>query len=280
MFCCNNPALNTSLPRCVDVNRRTTPTNPPSNPGFNSPISTIGNGCPSERNQTIPRNPRIGAVRCCTMSGDRCVTPGKGNPDECNKEATLQQAESKCTELGMRLCTSNELSDGKCCGTGCRFDLELTWQKHNSQPSPIAAQQVASPPDCPVSEANYQVIQGGCYYLESNSYQNFEGAKLACNNRFNGQGKLFEPRDATLNLAVSNKARTAFHGNAYWIGIAKSGNTFNYVTGGDLTISLWNHQQPNSYYQNRCVEVQSTYAGERWNNINCNSPKNFICEKN
>ena len=84
----------------------------------------MGNGCPNVQMQTIPSRPQLAAVRCCSMAGDNCVTP-----DECFKNATFDQAQEKCAAIGRRLCTPAELNDNRCCGTGCEFDVELTWQK-------------------------------------------------------------------------------------------------------------------------------------------------------
>ena len=91
----------------------------------------MGNGCPNIRMQTIPSGPQLAAVRCCSMAGDNCVTPGETTPGKCFKNGTLDQAQEKCAAIGRRLCTPAELNDNRCCGTGCMFDLELTWQKRN-----------------------------------------------------------------------------------------------------------------------------------------------------
>ena len=108
----------------------------------------------------------------------------------------------------------------------------------------------------------------------------FEDAKSNCSSHFNGQGRLFEPREANLDLAVSNKAKTVFSANAYWIGITKSENTFQYANRDALTLDRWDFGQPdNSYSSNRCVEVQSTDIGEVWNNVDCNKPNKAVCEK-
>ena len=36
-------------------------------------------------------------------------------------------AEAECVELGMRLCTKDELLSNMCCGTGGQCDSKLVW---------------------------------------------------------------------------------------------------------------------------------------------------------
>jgi hypothetical protein len=60
------------------------------------------------------------AVRCCSKDGTSC----ESNP--CNI-LTFSKAKEKCDEIGMRLCTEEELASGICCGSGCGFDKKLVW---------------------------------------------------------------------------------------------------------------------------------------------------------
>ena len=62
------------------------------------------------------------AVRCCSMTGDTCISPG--NPESC-LTTTYDEAQTKCEGEGRRLCTLMEYL--KCCGSGCNFDVELAW---------------------------------------------------------------------------------------------------------------------------------------------------------
>ena len=41
---------------------------------------------------------------------------------------TFALAQAKCSEVGRRICTADELKNNKCCMTGCFFDDKLTWQ--------------------------------------------------------------------------------------------------------------------------------------------------------
>ena len=68
------------------------------------------------------------AVRCC--SNDDCgtcksVCPGHVAPPL--EFTTFSEAQQKCSDLGMRLCTKKELASKICCGTGCGIDSKYVW---------------------------------------------------------------------------------------------------------------------------------------------------------
>ena len=90
-------------------------------------------GCPKENyGQTLTLIPQEAAVRCCSLSGINCITPGGHNAEHygrCLETATFHEAEEKCASINMRLCTLDELESNLCCGTGCYFDLKPTWHK-------------------------------------------------------------------------------------------------------------------------------------------------------
>ena len=79
-------------------------------------------------------------VRCCSdrrfdFSKMRDECPGvwagsRGGPDmECNKHATLAEAEAHCAVHGpdVRLCTCDEISRQCAKSTGCNLNKELVW---------------------------------------------------------------------------------------------------------------------------------------------------------
>jgi len=90
-------------------------------------------GCPKENNnQFVTSSPHIAAVRCCSLSGINCITPGGHEAEHhgrCLNNSTFDDAEKKCAAIDMRLCTSDELRNNLCCGSGCNFDKKPTWQK-------------------------------------------------------------------------------------------------------------------------------------------------------
>ena len=61
-------------------------------------------------------------MRCCSLDGGSC----KSYTPDCSS-LTFLEAQQKCINFGMRLCSEQELSSNICCGTGCWFSLELVW---------------------------------------------------------------------------------------------------------------------------------------------------------
>jgi len=59
-------------------------------------------------------------VACCDDSGT-------GSRPDCLSGVTFDQANAKCQSEGLRLCTRNEIEEGKARGTGCNFDAYLQW---------------------------------------------------------------------------------------------------------------------------------------------------------
>merc|ERR1719367_1901056 len=88
----------------------------------------LADGCPkggrSPRSKEMSSKSKMlakGAVRCCSKNGKTCVTP-----KPCMK-TTLARAQARCAKMGRRICTAEELTKNKCCGTGCGYDSNLTW---------------------------------------------------------------------------------------------------------------------------------------------------------
>ena len=88
----------------------------------------LASGCPSDANaiqntqDIISTTTQTGFVRCCSKIGGSC----KSEIPDCSK-LTFSNAEQKCSESGMRLCTKEELASNICCKTGCNYDRELVW---------------------------------------------------------------------------------------------------------------------------------------------------------
>ena len=91
---------------------------------------TRRNSCPGEGDGLVFKNRY--AVRCCSMDGAQCITP-----TGCWKTQFLKVAWEECSDLGMRLCTPNEMGQGICCQTGCglNFENSLNWQSQYNQVS-------------------------------------------------------------------------------------------------------------------------------------------------
>ena len=67
----------------------------------------------------------VSPVSCCNEDGgcQRKSSSGVCFP----YNATFAEAEDLCMSIGRRLCRSDEINSGNCCGTGCKFDKQYTW---------------------------------------------------------------------------------------------------------------------------------------------------------
>ena len=94
---------------------------------FSAAFGGLASGCPRfsgwHDSTDIFSTTQRGAVRCCSFDGGSCTS--KLNT-HC-LTLTFSIAEWKCSKLGMRLCTEEELASNICCYTGCGFDKELVW---------------------------------------------------------------------------------------------------------------------------------------------------------
>ena len=61
-------------------------------------------------------------------------------------------------------------------------------------------------------------ISKKCYYFETKAL-NYTAAADNCKGKFNGQGRLFEPRDVNTNDAVVAIAQSFYPNEDFWLGI-------------------------------------------------------------
>ena len=71
----------------------------------------VGNAC-NETGSFKPKSSK-NSVRCCTFDGRQCEIP---NNRLCSKSMIYDDAEVECDNLGLRLCSKDELKT-KCCST-------------------------------------------------------------------------------------------------------------------------------------------------------------------
>lgn len=64
----------------------------------------------------------VGGLRCCNLEG----SDGESFCETNCQLFTFSEAEEKCQERGMRLCTEEEALNGVVKGTGCEFPLLIT----------------------------------------------------------------------------------------------------------------------------------------------------------
>ena len=92
-------------------------------------------------------------VRCCSNDGTTCDTVSN-----CRRRSDLvayADAENKCIDNGMRLCTKDELLSDICCGTGGNCDSAAVWTSTpNELPDGWEALETSDGTDVYVNSAN------------------------------------------------------------------------------------------------------------------------------
>ena len=147
--------------------------------------------------------------------------------------------------------------------------------------------------NCPVSNPNYKIISGSCYYFENNSSLNYADAQLNCQDKFgNFVGGLFEPRLASTNQLVYAEAinfcilnHQSANEDDFWLGINNLANQGQYVYASDgqaVVDGMWKSGQPNYPYSERCVgyfDLTSQYdSNAGWYDRPCDDNKFSICQ--
>ena len=62
--------------------------------------------------------------------------------------------------------------------------------------------------NCPVNKQGYEWIDRNCYFFES-ANMTYSAATANCNFKFNGAGRLFEPKTARTSTLVYHSAAAA-----------------------------------------------------------------------
>ena len=66
--------------------------------------------------------------------------------------------------------------------------------------------------------SRYHLVEGIClFYTETEL--SYEDAKVNCESKFNGYGRLFEPKSRGINKKAHDAGIENGHGNWYWIGV-------------------------------------------------------------
>jgi len=108
--------------------------------------SDLGEDVPESCELSASESSTEAAVRCCSTSGDECVS--EAGPGQCLPgAASYETAAQTCTALGMRICTKTQLNSGLCCDTGCGFDSKAVWASTSCRQTaaPTAAPTPAPP---------------------------------------------------------------------------------------------------------------------------------------
>merc|ERR1712110_157944 len=142
------------------------------------------------------------------------------------------------------------------------------------------------------SDGDYQTIDGRCYYFEKVNSLDFVGAVASCKTKFDGKGRLFEPRSKGSNTNVVGQAAGLGLDKALWIGIRTQPHiegahiNFYYISKGpgvvNLAKNLWTDGQPNDNSGDKdCVAVLEFGGGNlKWSQMKCTKEVFAICELN
>lgn len=71
---------------------------------------------------------------------------------------------------------------------------------------------------CPIEDSKYRLIDGICFFYESTRL-NYDTAKANCETKFDGNGRLYEPRSLDTMKKVRETGVANDLGNFPWIGI-------------------------------------------------------------
>ena len=114
----------------------------------------------------------------------------------------------------------------------------------------------------------------------------YEDAVTNCKAKFNGNGRLFEPRSKSDNNNVVGLARAISANQPFWIGIRvqphDESRDFYYLSEGpkeDLAYDGWLDAEPNDVGNKEdCVSVLRFGNDLRWDDSNCDNTEYSICE--
>jgi len=136
-----------------------------------------------------------------------------------------------------------------------------------------------SPATCP-SSPNHIQIKGSCVYFEQKEL-NWQEALDNCRNKFvPGSGRLFEPRNSSINQAVWEAADDKLGDSSdgeFWLGMndLKDG-TYRYESDGNEVVDgMWESEQPNIIDQH-CVGY---LYRDQWWDLDCSELRMSICEE-
>ena len=141
---------------------------------------------------------------------------------------------------------------------------------------------------CTAEETNYQMINNKCVYYETSDYD-YEDAKQKCSERFNNNGRLFEPKSWNENEVAYKTIKSLAHSNNWcrlnwWIGINDKKNDGHYVFESDETpvsyIPKWYSGYGAKGTTKNCVMFVNNQNSALWADYTCSSSYASVCEQN
>ena len=127
------------------------------------------------------------------------------------------------------------------------------------------------------------MVDGRCYYIESNSQSSYETAEAGCVGKFPKGGRLFEPPTIEINDKVLNASRDVVSGSNNWfyIGVKRSatvGSDFKFVSSGVTVPYAISWQSTPSMLDSTRQCVYALSKRLTWINRHCNLNQYSICE--
>merc|ERR1712110_851450 len=132
----------------------------------------------------------------------------------------------------------------------------------------------------------YRTVEGKCYYYQKSGME-YADAVTNCKAKFNGNGRLFEPRSKSDNNDVVSQARQINANQPFWIGIRvqphDESRDFYYLSEGPnekLAFEGWAAGEPNDIGNKEdCVSVLRFSGNLMWDDSNCANEEYSICEQ-
>ena len=136
-----------------------------------------------------------------------------------------------------------------------------------------------------MSNPNYKVISGSCYYFENTTSMKYAEAQLNCQDKFGHlYGVLFEPRLYSTNQLVYAEAVHFKSANEddFWLGMNDLATKGQYVyasDGQEVVDGMWKAGHP-KYANKRCVGYYNlaTQYDAGWYDRPCNDKEFSICQ--
>merc|ERR1711935_981576 len=132
----------------------------------------------------------------------------------------------------------------------------------------------------------YRTVDGKCFYYQKSGME-YADAVTNCKAKFNGNGRLFEPRSKSDNNDVVGLARAISANQPFWIGIRvqphDESRDFYYLSEGpkvDLAYDGWLDGEPNDVGNKEdCVSVLRFGSDLKWDDSKCGNEEYSICDQ-
>eukprot|EP01052_Picozoa_sp_SAG31_P002365 SAG31_NODE_83_length_27039_cov_14.035746_21_plen_457_part_00 len=138
------------------------------------PWETFGNdkGCDSYRGQHVwgsdgelYEKRSLANVRCCTLSGEKRPMSEYMDQRGCDgvRDVSYAEATDYCAAADMRLCTRDELKEGKTAGTGCALDKRMIWALSDAEYQALPpVEESTEPVDCVAEWSRWTACDKTC----------------------------------------------------------------------------------------------------------------------